>query len=138
MSCWPRGPHRNSQTTWAIAKTIGFSLHMDGKTLLPNTMPIQFIEHGKVRLASTYVLEPNRLVFIGRCTACCQSKRVKSYSATKSSFCSDDLSERCACGTKLVEAKKYLTEFKSYPMRWNPFPNTARVGRNLNLDRSGT
>ena len=50
--CWPKEPHRNPQTTQAVAKAIGRSLQTDCKASLM-AAPTQLIEHGEVELVPT-------------------------------------------------------------------------------------
>lgn len=45
LSCWPRGPHGNSQNTQVMAETEGCSTQMDSRVRMPRVTPTQFIEH---------------------------------------------------------------------------------------------
>lgn len=85
-----RGPHRNSQTTQGIAKTIDRSQQTEGKELLPQTIPKQLIERGERSSAGAY-LEPlpppplNSVYGPRRHSTCYQRRILNTSLATNSS-----------------------------------------------------
>lgn len=52
-SCWPEGSCGDTQTTKAVAKTIGYSLQTNNKDPLLKITSTRHIEHGEVELAPT-------------------------------------------------------------------------------------